>query len=287
MPRRRASAFDDLLTIASKLPWKVGLGLAFASYFVLHFVAVGSAQPPAATNPADLGNVVIRGFIHIFALFAQYVIPVGFLIGAAVSFLKGRQASGLLEEARTGRDIASISWQEFERLVGEGFRQQGFKVSERGGASPDGGVDLELTKSGKRYLVQCKQWRSRQVGVSVIRELCGVMATEQAQGGFVVTSGQFTREANEFARRSRIELIDGTQLQKLIGKETDSAASNCPALTPVPVRSTAPACPGCGKPMVERTANKGSMVGQAFWGCQDYPRCRRIVPKIAQQRFGG
>lgn len=279
MSRRRASAFDDLLTIASKLPWKVSVGLAFASYLMLHFVAVGSSQPPVATNPADLGNVVIRGYIHIFALLCQYIIPVGFLIGAAVSFLKQRQAIGLVDEARTGRDIASMTWQEFERLVGEGFRQRGFKVSERGGASPDGGVDLDLTKAGKRYLVQCKQWRSRQVGVSVIRELCGVMATEQAQGGFVVTSGQFTREANEFAQRSRIELIDGSRLQNLFGQESDSAFNDAAAFTPVPARSTVPACPGCGKLMVERTAKKGTLVGQAFWGCQDYPRCRRIVPK--------
>jgi restriction system protein len=281
MPRRRASAFDDLLTIASKLPWKVSVGLAFAAYLVLHLVAFGSAQLPSATTPADLGNVVIRGFIHVFALFTQYIIPVGFLIGAAASFLKRRQSSGLVEDARAGRDIASISWQEFERLVGEGFRQRGFKVSEGGGASPDGGVDLELTKAGKRYLVQCKQWRSRQVGVTVIRELCGVMATEQAQGGFVVTSGHFTREASEFAQRSRIELIDGAQLQQLIGRETDPAASDAPAFSPALARSPVPACPGCGKPMVERTAKKGSMVGQAFWGCQDYPKCRRIVPKIS------
>jgi restriction system protein len=279
MPRRRASAFDDLLTIASKLPWKVGVGLAFVSYLVLHLVVLGSAKPAADTMTANLGNVVFRGFIHVFALFTQYIVPVGFLIGAAVSYLKRRQLIGLLDEARTGRNVASINWQQFEQLVGEGFRQRGFRVSERGGASPDGGVDLELTKSGKRYLVQCKQWRSRQVGVSVIRELCGVMTTEQAQGGFVVTSGQFAREAIEFAERSHIELIDGSQLQNLIGQESDSAASTAPPFTPAPVQATVPACPGCGKPMVERTAKKGSMVGQAFWGCQDYPRCRRIVPK--------
>ena len=35
-----------------------------------------------------------------------------------------------------------------------------------------------------------------------------------------MTSGQFTREANEFAQRSRIELIDGAQLQDLIGQES-------------------------------------------------------------------
>jgi restriction system protein len=279
MSRRRASAFDDLLSFASRLPWKVAIGLAFASYVALHLVALGSAQPQTATNPADPGNVVIRGFIHVFAIFTQYIIPLGFFIGAAVSFLKRRQSINLLDEARTGRDIASISWHEFEQLVGEGFRQQGFNVSERGGTSPDGGVDLELTKTAKRYLVQCKQWRARQVGVSVIRELCGVMAAEQAHGGYVVTSGHFTREATEFAQRSRIELIDGAQLQQLIEPGTASPVNFVPALSATPARAGAPACPGCGKSMVERTAKKGTMVGQTFWGCQDYPRCRRIVPK--------
>ncbi len=152
-------------------------------------------------------------------------------------------------------------------------------MSERGGANPDGGVDLEMTKAGKRYLFQCKQWRARQVGVTVIRELCGVMATESARGGFVVTSGQFTREAAEFAARSRIELIDGARLQALIGRDTEPAHAEVSAFIPASVRSVVPDCPGCGKPMVERRAKKGSLAGRAFWGCQDYPRCRRIVPK--------
>jgi restriction system protein len=279
MPRRRDSTFDDLLSFASKLPWKVSVALALVSFIALHLVALGSVPSSVASNPAGLGNVVIRGFIHVFAIFTQYIIPVGFLIGAAASFLKRRRSIGLLDDARTGRDIASIGWQEFEQLVGEGFRQRGFQVIERGGASPDGGVDLELTKAGKRHLVQCKQWRARQVGVSVIRELCGVMATERAQGGYVVTSGHFTREAQEFAQRSRIELIDGAQLQQLIEQETAASVPDVPIFSTTPARAVAPACPGCGKPMVERTAKKGAMIGQAFWGCQDFPRCRRIVPR--------
>jgi Restriction endonuclease len=36
----------------------------------------------------------------------------------------------------------------------------------------DGGVDLGLTKDGQRYLVQCKHWLKRQVGVTVVRESC-------------------------------------------------------------------------------------------------------------------
>ncbi len=35
-----------------------------------------------------------------------------------------------------------------------------------------------------------------------------------------------------------------------------------------------PACPLCGKPMVQRTARQGPHAGQAFWGCAAYPDCR-------------
>jgi four helix bundle suffix protein len=33
-----------------------------------------------------------------------------------------------------------------------------------------------------------------------------------------------------------------------------------------------PACPHCGKPMVQRTPRKGAQT--PFWGCTDYPECR-------------
>jgi hypothetical protein len=38
-----------------------------------------------------------------------------------------------------------------------------------------------------------------------------------------------------------------------------------------------PTCPKCGVSMVLRTATKGAMVGQQFYGCPNYPRCREIV----------
>jgi len=114
--------------------------------------------------------------------------------------------------------IASMSWRDFERLVGETFRRQGFTVTGFGGNAPDGGVDLGLSKNGRRFLVQCKHWRKRQVGVTVVRELNGVIAAQRAHGGFVVTGGQFTREAREFADSCAIKLIDGPALDDLMGR---------------------------------------------------------------------
>lgn len=37
-------------------------------------------------------------------------------------------------------------------------------------------------------------------------------------------------------------------------------------------------CPRCESEMVPRTARKGKEIGQQFWGCSSYPRCRFTLP---------
>jgi restriction system protein len=158
--------------------------------------------------------------------------------------------------------------------MGEVFRRDGYQVTECGGSSPDGGVDLVLTKSKQRYLVQCKHWRTQQVGVTVVRELNGVIAAQGAAGGFVVSGGEFTQEAREFANRTKIVHIDGDALEKFIGAISGPAA---PLVEPQAVSRPTPACPRCGTPMVQREGKRGQFVGKPFWGCQQYPKCTGIV----------
>jgi len=38
-------------------------------------------------------------------------------------------------------------------------------------------------------------------------------------------------------------------------------------------------CPACGKPLVLRTARKGSKAGSQFWGCSGYPGCKATLPE--------
>jgi restriction system protein len=140
------------------------------------------------------------------------------------------------------------------------------------------GVDLAMTRGHERFLVQCKQWRAQSVGVSVVRELYGVMAAEKVAGGYVVTSGTFTRDAKEFASGRNIELMDGPALERLL-RDGNSAAM-VPAdrmrekgeSIPEP-----PTCPKCRTPMVLRTAKQGSRKGASFWGCAQYPKCPHLV----------
>jgi restriction system protein len=112
--------------------------------------------------------------------------------------------------------LKNMSWQQFETLVGEGFRRRGYSLKETGGGRPDGGVDLVLSKNGEKTLVQCRQWKAFKVGVSTVRELYGAMAAGGAAADIVVTFGKFTHEAEAFAACQYIRLMNGDALMKLL-----------------------------------------------------------------------
>ncbi len=181
-------------------------------------------------------------------------------------------------------------------------RRQGFSVEESGGGGADGGVDLVLSRGSDRDFVQCKQWKARQVGVTTVCELYGVMAARGAAGGHVVASGVFTDEVRRFAEGREIELIGGDRLTALIGEQSASVeapgarGSSVGGAHPTRLdtglhrydgqnvheessqRTDSPTCPQCGSLMVLRTARKGSNAGSSFWGCPQFPKCQVTRP---------
>jgi restriction system protein len=278
MARRRSSAFEDLIEIAAALPWWLSLSLAAVSYVVIHYYA--GIPLPTITDPKQMGQVVTGQMIKTFATFGQYLVPLAFGIGALVSVIKRRKRANLFQSVATqsGKNaLSGVTWREFEMLVGEWFRRQGYEVTETGGVA-DGGVDLILTKAGETYLVQCKHWKAYKVGVNVVRELLGVMVTRGAAGGYLVTSGVFTDEAQRFAEASNIALIDGEKLAYLMN-ETRTAQPMPPTgrSTTATQPQTSPSCPKCGSAMVIRHATKGAHAGSTFWGCSRFPGCRGIL----------
>ena len=58
---------------------------------------------------------------------------------------------------RQSKPTDTMSWDQFELLIGEAFRQAGYQVINGGDVGPDGGIDVGLKKDGQQYLVQCKQ----------------------------------------------------------------------------------------------------------------------------------
>lgn len=264
MARRRGSVFDTLLV----LPWWVALVMGALGYaavvFLPSLIWKDPLLAPAAKGLRPVGLL----------LFGICAIAAG---GSAVrSFLVSRK----FDRQAGLDDIRSLSWRQFESIVGEAFRRQGYSVLENAVDGADGGIDLALRKDGQKFVVQCKQWKQQTVGVRPVRELAGVMAGTAVAGGFFVTSGRYTEEARRFARGVDIELIDGEALSEMVASvqgaqpHLEPTISGIRAITTWSNGSEAPKCPNCGSEMVGRTAKRGPNAGSQFWGCSQYPRCR-------------
>ena len=249
---------------------------------------------------------MMRSTMDTLSLFAVRFSPL--VLGVVLVLWVGAEAKKLFDrrllDRQTGRaSIDELSWPAFESLLCEAFRRQGFAVEHTGGPRPDGGIDQRLTKAGAVTLVQCKHWKHRSVGVGVVRELLGVVTSERAQSGIVVTSGRFTAEAEAFADRNPIRLIGGDELARMIAQvqktanepkatapKTAGAKAARPRAVPTPPASAIPSagsadasapepvCPKCGAPMKRRIAKRGPMAGEAFFGCSTYPACRATWP---------
>lgn len=279
MARRRNTGFlDDLIEIAAMLPWWCCLLGALFSYLLLHYFA--TREIAVATSMSQFGTLVVDNLIKTFASLFQYIFPFIFCIGALVSYSGRRKRQNLMHTVANNPSrtaLGEMSWQEFELLVGEAFRQEGYQVQETGGGGADGGIDLVLKRGNERFLVQGKQWRAYKVSVNVVRELFGVMAAQNATGGFVVTSGEYTAEAINFAEGRNIILIDGPVLKQMLDhSRADLRQMQAHHLSASNIRP--PVCPKCGALMVKRIAKKGKNAGGAFWGCSSYPDCPGMRP---------
>src|SRR6185437_10332085 len=261
MARRKQGGFD----LIAAMPWPVGIVLGILAYMGVRFgfslLAAHTSNPIFSRLAATSENSDGYKILAWMALGVCW-------ITALVSFI-GRQKRKRLLETQTGLDsMRAMNWREFEMLVGEAFRRQGYRIEETGLGGADGGIDLRLSKNGKITLVQCKQWRSQRVDVKVVREMYGLLAHHGAGAVKIVAVGDFTPDARRFAQGKPIELIHGEALRTMIREAQTSVAAPQNAACPTSTPSVAsPDCPKCGAAMIERS-NRAS--GEKFWGCPKY-----------------
>ena len=279
---------DDLLDFLRIVPWWVGPPLILFAWVSLRFVV-----PAVLTGftPSEGNTVAVPGTNMLSTLSVTLSPYIAGVVGFVwvVALFKKRGDSHRLEH-QTGIDsIRALPWREFELLLAEAFRRQGYGVVDTGGVA-DGGIDLLLTRDGQETLVQAKQWKTWKVGVKVVRELFGVQTSREAGAAIVVTSGRFTNEAQRFASENGVKLIDGPVLERMIadvqrsGRAQPQPERSAPTIRPAAV-AAAPKCPNCGNAMVVRTAKRGANAGQSFWGCEGFPACRGTRPiALARQK---
>ena len=224
--------------------------------------------PIAIALPTDLnGKVYASGAVALIAAAAA-------ILAAA---LVRRRKEPAEDPSGTGRWslelLRRLEWRRFEELCTAYYEALGLTTTQARSGT-DGGADIGLVAGGAdkpSSVLQCKGWSVHTVGIKPVRELRAAMAAAGVPQGVLVACGTFTSEAKEFSRGENIELIDGTELLRKIGALDPEQEQALLKLATAGDFST-PTCPACG---IKMTARTSSTEGRKFWGCLNYPRCKR------------
>jgi restriction system protein len=264
--------------------WPVGLLLVASGGFLLWLgkwtASKGSLSPSALTPP--IARSVKTGKPVLTAT-ASPASPSACGDGngeGAGPNVDHRQAASASPAARPTAWSAAvfevIEWRRFEALIEALFAQAGF-VTQSQSHGADSGIDIWLFWRSHPEepvsLVQCKHWQGRPVGVDKVRELRGVMASRGVKRGQFATTSTFTPDAQEFAHKNGIHLLDMHGLLSLISQRTIEQQR---ALLEVALEGDywRPTCVNCGVKMVDKASRAD---GKRFWGCQNFPTCRKTM----------
>jgi len=159
--------------------------------------------------------------------FGQYVVLIFYRLycwhvhpymGAAEEWTSGELRRYVQRQLAQRDRLLTLSPQLFEDAVAQVLRARFGWDTHRTPYSGDGGWDVEVrTSDGRFLLVECKQFSpSKAVGRPVLQKLHSAMITESANGGIVVTTSSFSGPAEDFAKKTGIQHIDGEALSKLM-----------------------------------------------------------------------
>ena len=214
------------MDIVASMPWPFGIALG-----ILAYAAVRHGLPWWF---GKINNPVMQGLgreltTPAFAPLAWMALAACW-IAALASFIRQLLRRRLLHAQTGPTSLGAMNWRQFEILVGEAFRRQGYRVEETGRDGADGGIDLILRRDGATTLVQCKQWHSRPVSVMVVREMFGLLVHHGAAAVKIVALGDYTPDARRFAQGKPIELIHGDALLAMVREAQTNRAQRAPDL---------------------------------------------------------
>jgi len=97
------------------------------------------------------------------------------------------------------KSLLDLNPWEFEEAIAELLYKDGYKV-ELTQKTKDNGYDIIAMLNVKdqfpmKYLVECKRYTKKKVGIEIVRSFKEVLATEKANRGIIVTTSYFTKGA--------------------------------------------------------------------------------------------
>lgn len=99
--------------------------------------------------------------------------------------------------------LLDLTWQDFEAVVTSFLSKAGWDVL-RSRFTRDGGIDVYVSRGGRRGIVQCKRWR-KPVGAPVVRDLLGAGRAESADELMLVTTSRLTKPAWVLAYETQVQ----------------------------------------------------------------------------------
>ncbi|MBK8569438.1 MAG: restriction endonuclease [Nitrosomonadales bacterium] len=118
--------------------------------------------------------------------------------------------------AAKAAELDQLTGVEFEEFLAGLFRAQGY-AAELTPTSGDYGADLILSKDGRRIAVQAKRYMGS-VGVQAVQEALSGQAYYQCHTAWVITTGAFTTNALELAKKSGVKLIGRSDIGNLMAQ---------------------------------------------------------------------
>jgi len=122
-----------------------------------------------------------------------------------------------------------MSGERFEEWLATFFRNRGHSVRLTP-ATGDYGMNLVLRRDSRCTVVQAKRWKGR-VGPKAVQEVFAGKAHYKAEGATVVTNSGFTREAQELAKSTGVELWNREKLRTELMKNRKQPVQR-PAASP-------------------------------------------------------
>jgi restriction system protein len=139
---------------------------------------------------------------------------VPFLVIGAIALWRQLQRPSAARVANTLAAVGAMSWKDFSAKLEAAFRRDGYEVARIDAV----GADLEMSKAGRKTLVNCKRWKVGRTGLEPMRELLAARDRREADEIIYVAAGQLTEQAARFAAEKRIRLMQGEDLARLLHK---------------------------------------------------------------------
>jgi len=197
-----------ILDFLAQLPWWIPVAFSASFYLLLKFAVPYFDTQSTLVNEANMSLGPLLAPMIALAILS----PVSF------SLFQSKRKKKLCCLKDDIQSIQEIPWQQFKEMVAEAYRRSGYIIMENSSFTADPRVDMVIRKSANLYVVQCRYWQNRKLGIREVKNLLALMHEKQACGAFLLTTGVFSSEARHYAVSRPINLLDGIELVELLGK---------------------------------------------------------------------